>query len=157
MAKRKKFTPEQNQEMRGMYDLRDENGERKYSQRDLAKHFGTSQSYVCLINRDNPETEEKFKSQTEYQDYTIRQKINPETGKKFESQTEYQDYTARQIINPETGEKFRSYTECKDYNSRQRINPETGEKFRSRAEYESYNARKRTNPNAGDLEDRLGE
>ncbi len=46
--------------MRGMYDLRDENGERKYSQRDLAKHFGTSQSYVCLINRDNPETEEKI-------------------------------------------------------------------------------------------------
>ena len=134
MGKRKEFTPEENQEMRDMYNLRDGNGKRKYSQRDLAKHFGTNHPYVGAINKDNPETGEKFESRTEYQDYTIRQKINPETGKKFESKTEYENY-----------------------NARQRINPETEEKFESRTEYRNYNTRQRINPNAGNLEDRLGE
>ena len=103
MAKRKKFTPEENQEMRDMYDLRDENGKRKYSQRALAKHFGTYRKYVGAINRENPETGEKFESYTEYENYNSRQRINPETGEKFKSYTEYQDYTARQRINLNAG------------------------------------------------------
>ena len=76
MGKRKKFTQEENQEMRDMYNLRYENGKRKYLQRDVAKHFGTNQPYVGAINRENPETGEKFKSQTEYKNYTASQRIN---------------------------------------------------------------------------------
>ena len=80
MAKRKEFTPEENQEMRDMYNLRDENGKRKYSQRDLAKHFGTHHSYVGAINKDNPETGEKFESRAEYDNYNYRKRINPNAG-----------------------------------------------------------------------------
>ena len=98
MAKRKEFTPEENQEMRDMYNLRDENGKRKYSQRDLAKHFGTHHSYVGAINKDNPETGEKFRSQTEYNNYSARQRINPETGEKFRSKTEYDNYNYRKSL-----------------------------------------------------------
>ena len=84
-----KFTPEQNQEMRDMYDLRNENDKRKYTQKEVAEHFGTSNVYVSIINKINPDTEEKFESHTEYNDYSTRQRINPDTGEPFESRTEY--------------------------------------------------------------------
>ena len=58
MVKRK-FTLEQNQEMRDMYNLRYEN----YNARQ----------------RINPETGEKFKSQTDYRNYRIIQRINSKT------------------------------------------------------------------------------
>ena len=128
-----KFTPEQNQEMRDMYDLRNENDKRKYTQKEVAEHFGTSNVYVSIINKINPDTGEKFESKIEYDDYNIRQRINPNTGELFESHTEYNDYLARQ-----------------------RINPETGEPFESRTEYDKH-IKKKTRQKNKNLEDRLGE
>jgi hypothetical protein len=91
-----KFTPEQNQEMRDMYDLRNENDKRTHTQKEVAEHFGTRNSYVSIINKINPETEEPFKSRTEYENYLTRQRINPETEEPFESLTEYNNYNTRQ-------------------------------------------------------------
>jgi len=68
-----KFTPEQNQEIRDMYNLRNENDKRKHTQKEVAEHFGTHNAYVCAINKINPDIEEPFESQTEY-DKHIRKK-----------------------------------------------------------------------------------
>ena len=116
----RKFTPKQNQEMRDMYNLRNESDKRTHTQKEVAEHFGTRNTYVSIINKINPETGEKFESRTEYDNYNARQKINPDTGEKFESRTEYKDYLARQRINPDTGEKFESLTEYNNYNTRQK-------------------------------------
>ena len=91
-----KFTPEQNQEMRDMYNLRNESDKRKYTQKEVAEHFETRNTYVSIINQINPDTEEPFESEAEYQDYLARQRINPETKEPFKSLTEYNNYNTRQ-------------------------------------------------------------
>ena len=50
----------------------------------------------------------------------LRQKMNPETGERFRSYSEYEDYLAGQRVNPETGERFGSDSEYRDYQVRQR-------------------------------------
>ena len=75
------------------------------------KEYGVGRKYISTINLTNPETGEKFKSTSEYDDYTTRQRTNPETGEKFGSDNEYRNYIARQRTNPETGEKFKSRSE----------------------------------------------
>ena len=126
------------EEIRWKYALRDENGKKKYTQTELAQKYGVRQSYISIINQTNPETGEKFKSKSEYQNYNSRQITNPETDKKFESELEYKNYKIRQRTNPETGEKFKSKSEYNDYNARQKINPETGKKFESKYEYRKH-------------------
>ena len=91
-----KFTPKQNQEMRDMYNLRNESDKRTHTQKEVAEHFGTRNTYVSIINKINPETGEPFESITEYDNYSARQRINPETKEPFKSLTEYNNYNTRQ-------------------------------------------------------------
>ena len=55
-----------------------------------------------------------------YEMTRARQMINPETGEKFESNTAYREHLARQRINPETGEKFESLNQYNEHLARQR-------------------------------------
>ena len=99
------------EEIIGKYTLLDENGKKKYTQKELGEEYGVRRKYISAVNKTNPETGEKFKSQSEYNNYTIRQITNPETGENFKSEGEYKDYTVIKRINPETDKKFESRSE----------------------------------------------
>lgn len=108
------------EEIRWKYASLDENGKKKYTVRELGKEYGCRRQYISTIHQANPETGKKFKSESEYNNYIIKQKTNPETDKEFESKTEYQSYNSRQLTNPETGENFKSEYEYRKQLAKQK-------------------------------------
>ena len=84
------------EEIRWKYALRDENGKKKYTQKELGEKYGVRGKYISIINQTNPETGENFKSYSQYKDYNIRQITNPETDEKFKSRSEYRKQLAKQ-------------------------------------------------------------
>ena len=91
----KRIPEEAREEISRLYD-----DGRGASPAEIARQVGVSYASVYGMTRArqrvNPETGEKYKSQTEYKDYQARQRVNPETGEQFKSRTEYEKNLARQ-------------------------------------------------------------